>query len=189
MFPGHPLEKSHAHQARIAKLESDIARIEKRIGTLRGKIPAAEVPDYAFADGKGRVKLSKLFGKKDKLILIHNMGKSCPYCTMWADGFNGIVPYVEETASFALASPDAVKTQQALAKKRGWRFRMVSARHTSLFKDLGFETADGMPRPGVTTFVKSKSGKIKRYASASFGPGDKFCSVFSFLDLLPKGNA
>ncbi|HEY4822831.1 MAG TPA: hypothetical protein VIH83_04000 [Candidatus Bathyarchaeia archaeon] len=49
-----------------------------------------KVREYVLTDSEGgKAALSTLFGKKDDLILVHNMGRSCPYCTMWADGFNG----------------------------------------------------------------------------------------------------
>ncbi|HJT09252.1 MAG TPA: DUF899 family protein, partial [Candidatus Nitrosotalea sp.] len=56
-----------------------------------------QVNDYELLDSENRkVNLSKLFGKKKDLIIVHNMGKTCPYCTMWADGFNGLLPHLED---------------------------------------------------------------------------------------------
>ncbi len=38
-----------------------------------------EVKDYSLTDSRGgKVALSDLFGEKDDIILIHNMGRSCP---------------------------------------------------------------------------------------------------------------
>jgi hypothetical protein len=50
---------------------------------------------------------------------------------------------------------------------------------------MGFEQ-DGSPTPGVSTFVRAPDGSIRRYAATSLGPGDKLCSVWSFVDLLPE---
>ena len=39
----------------------------------------------------------KLLGKsagKDDLVVIHNMGASCAYCTLWGDGFNGVYEHL-----------------------------------------------------------------------------------------------
>ena len=48
-----------------------------------------KVIDYDLVDSENqKIKLSQLFGTKKDLILVHNMGKSCPYCTMWAEGVN-----------------------------------------------------------------------------------------------------
>jgi predicted dithiol-disulfide oxidoreductase (DUF899 family) len=155
---------------------------------LRRKAHGGPVADYELSGWDGPVSLSELFGDRDQLILIHNMGFTCPYCTMWADGFNGLLPHIEERAAFTLASPDAVEQQKKGAAKRRWQFRMVSTRGSSFSKDLGFED-EGSPTPGVSTFVRGPDGTIRRYAAASFGPGDRFCSVWSFVDLLPEAEA
>jgi len=36
---------------------------------------------------------------------------------------------------------------------------------------------------------KKQGGKIVRVADTSFGPGDDFCSIWHFFDLLPEGAA
>lgn len=169
-----------------AAIQGKITALEQKLAKLRAKAAKPKVDDYQLTkpDG-GKTKLSALFGDKDHLMLIHNMGKSCGYCTMWADGFNAIYPHVEKHAAFVVASADDARTLAQHAKKRGWRFRTVAAKGTSLFQDMGHETADGTPMPGATVFRRRKDGKIERGAVVRFGPGDKFCSVFSFLALLP----
>ncbi|MGG0717046.1 DUF899 family protein [Robertmurraya massiliosenegalensis] len=129
---------------------------------------------------------SFLFGDKDELIVIQNMGKSCPYCTMWADGFNGVYPHIIEKAAFVVATPDAPEIQDAYAAERQWQFPMVSTKGTTFKVDLGFEK-DGYQYPGVSTFQKDADGKIYHVADAPFGPGDEFCSVWYLFDLLPSG--
>jgi predicted dithiol-disulfide oxidoreductase (DUF899 family) len=167
-------------------IQGKIAALEQKLAALRAKAPKPAVADYALTAPDGRkTKLSALFGKHDHLVLVHNMGSSCNLCTMWADGFNAIYPHVEKRAAFALASADPAPMLKRHAKKRGWRFRAVSAAGTNLFDDMGHQTADGGPMPGVTVFHRGKNGAIERGAVARFGPGDKFCSVFSFLALLP----
>src|SRR6266481_1402041 len=73
-----------------------LTQYRRQISDLRGKIrelqQSAEpqaVMDYTFATPDGPVRLSQLFGDKASLFVIHNMGAGCPYCTLWADGFNG----------------------------------------------------------------------------------------------------
>ena len=174
---------------RMNAVRDEIKGLEKELVGLRAAAPKEEVADYELTDRQGaKVRLSSLFGDKDELVLIHNMGKSCPYCTMWADGYNGVVTYVNKRAAFVVASPDDVDTQRRHAQNRGWKFPMVSSKGSSLFKDMGFEDDEGKPTPGVSTFHKTGGGRIERYGRASFGPGDKFCSVFSFYDLLPQEN-
>lgn len=181
-----PIAKLDATEKKLAGIGKSIARLEKRARALRAKAKRRAVPDYELSGAGGRkMRLSDLFGDKTSLVLVHNMGKGCGYCTMWADGYNALFERLHERAAFAVASPDAPADQRQLAKARGWKFPMVSAAGTSLFRDMGFEDAKGQPYPGVTTFVKGKGGAIERYAGTPFGPGDKFCSVFAFLELLP----
>lgn len=170
----------------VAAVQDKIAGLERKLAALRAKAPKQAVEDYPLiAPGGKKTRLSALFGKRDHLILVHNMGQSCNLCTMWADGFNAIYPHVERRAAFALASADDAAALARHARKQKWRFRTVSAAGTTLFHDMGHETKDGAPMPGVTVFRKRKDGAIERGAVARFGPGDKFCSVFSFLALLP----
>lgn len=150
-----------------------------------GKL-SEQVNDYEFlGSANKKVNLSQLFGQKKDLILIHNMGKTCPYCTMWADGFNGLLPHLENRANFIVSSPDEPVTQKKFANSRGWKFKMVSTRGTSFAKDMGFEK-DGMPQPGVSVFYKN-GDKITRVGYDNFGPGDRYCPTFPLFDLLKDG--
>ena len=74
----------------------------------------------------GRTSMRALFGDKDRLLLIHNMGQGCRYCTLWADGFNGFLPHLESVMSVVLVSKDPPDVQRAFANSRGWRFRLAS---------------------------------------------------------------
>lgn len=171
----------------IFSLEQEIIELQSKLDQLRQRtVRGAPVADYELTAWDGSpTRLSTLFDERGQLILIHNMGMSCSYCTMWADGFTGLLPYLERVAAFVIVSPDDIETQKAGAARRGWKFRMLSAKGTSLFSDMGFESQDKSPWPGVSTLYKDETGQVRRHSLASFGPGDKFCPVFSFTDLLP----
>ncbi|HVP06628.1 MAG TPA: DUF899 family protein [Candidatus Acidoferrum sp.] len=174
----------------VERLERDLLKSKKQLARLRQSIPPREVGEYAFTTfSGGKVKLSKLFGSSSELTVVHNMGKSCPYCTMWADGFNGVYQHLENRAPFVVISPDEHRIQKKFAQGRGWKFKMVSAHGTSFFKDMGFENKSGHPQPGVSTFRRDGDGRMYQVSKTSFGPGDDFCSVWHFLDLLPNGKA
>ncbi|MEJ2408996.1 MAG: DUF899 family protein [Novosphingobium sp.] len=171
----------------IFSLEQEIIDLQSKLDDLRQRaIRGTIVKDYELTAWDGSLTpLSALFGEKDQLILVHNMGMNCSYCTMWADGFAGLLPYLERVAAFVIVSPDDIEAQKAGAARRGWKFRMLSAKGTSLFRDMGFEAPDASPWPGMTTLYKDEEGRVRRHSLASFGPGDKFCPVFSFTELLP----
>jgi predicted dithiol-disulfide oxidoreductase (DUF899 family) len=109
---------------------------------------------------------------------------------MWADGFTGLVPHLQDRAAFVVCSPDKPEVQKRFAEKRHWNFRMVSAHDSAFFKDMGFWQEEGPhtgPWPGVSTFRREPDGSIHRIAKAHFGPGDDFCAVWPLVDMLEKG--
>lgn len=167
----------------------------RQIGELRDKMRAAQaaiepeaVKNYEFRGANdAAVKLSELFGEKDTLFVIHNMGASCRYCTLWADGFNGVFDHLRSRAAFVVSSPDAPEQQQAFAAGRGWRFPMVSVAGTTFAQDMGY-WREGRPVPGVSVF-KRAGDKIVRVSDSELSPGDDFCNVWHFLDLIPEGAA
>lgn len=171
------------------KLESyrrQIAGIREKMQVLQASATPEPVEDYVFATPRGKVKLSALFGRKSDLIAIHNMGSSCPYCTLWADGFNGIYDHLANRAAFVVTSPDPAAAQKRFASSRGWRFPMVSHAGTTFAADMGYQFRDGGWRPGVSVFQR-RNGRIVRVSDANFSPGDDYCAVWHLLDLLPGG--
>jgi predicted dithiol-disulfide oxidoreductase (DUF899 family) len=171
----------------------ELAGYREQIAALRGKMRAAqaaiepeEVKDYTFerAEG-GKARLSDLFGDKSDLFVIHNMGRSCPYCTLWADGFNGAYEHLSNRAAFVVSSPDAPEQQRQFATSRNWKFPMVSHAGTTFAEDMGYRGEDGW-MPGVSVF-RRENGRILRVSDSPFSPGDDFCNVWHFFDLIPEG--
>ncbi len=162
-----------------------IAGIKSQMRELQGQIEPEPVSDYIFATPEGSVTLSALFGDKQELFVIHNMGKGCAYCTLWADGFNGVQHHLRDRAAFVVSSPDTPQAQQEFAASRGWKFPMVSHQGSSFAEDMGYRP-EGKFYPGVSVFRKREDG-IVRISEAELGPDDEFCVVWSFLDLLPAG--
>jgi predicted dithiol-disulfide oxidoreductase (DUF899 family) len=171
--------------ARLAQYRQQITELRNKMRELQQSVEPKEVADYEFAIAEGKVRLSELFGEKEYLFVVHNMGAGCRYCTLWADGFNGILPHIENRAAFVVASPDEPTAQQKFKTGRGWRFRMVSYRDASFAGDMGYRNKDGW-LPGVSIFRK-QGQKIWRVSDAGFQPGDDFCSIWHFFDLLPEG--
>jgi predicted dithiol-disulfide oxidoreductase (DUF899 family) len=170
---------------KLAHYRQQIADLRGKIRALQQSVEPEEVSDYEFASAEGKVRLSELFGDKEYLFVIHNMGAGCRYCTLWADGFNGILPHIENRAAFVVASPDEPAAQQRFKAVRGWRFRMVSYRDTSFAHDMGYRSDDGW-LPGVSVFRK-RGQEICRVSDTSFQPRDDFCAIWHLFDLLPEG--
>lgn len=184
-----------AKAAQLRELYNKRVEINKAMAALKHEGAAMDIQDYPLKDVEGNpTTLSEVFGDYDKLVLIHNMGKSCPYCTMWADGLNGLYKYVEKgfdgvPARFILVNNDEPAEIKEFAASRGWNFDCFSCKGTSMFMDLGFANEhEGQLyfHPGYSTIIKDADGKLSRFAADQFGPGDSYCGVWHFYDHLPQ---
>jgi predicted dithiol-disulfide oxidoreductase (DUF899 family) len=115
------------------------------------------------------------------------MGKSCNYCSLWADGLDGYFPHIAGRAALVLVSPDDPATQRAFAEQRGWRYPTVSDSTGEFTKAMGmYNETDGY-WPGVSSFHKADDGALTRKNTTFFGPGDDFCPVWPLMELLEGG--
>jgi predicted dithiol-disulfide oxidoreductase (DUF899 family) len=171
---------------RIAAYRREIAGIRAKMRALQTEREAQAVRDYEFSTPEETKRLSELFGRQQDLIVIHNMGKSCPYCTLWADGYNGVYEHLANRAAFIVMSPDPPAVQREFAASRGWKFPMVSHAGTSFAEDMGYRAKNGGWMPGISVF-RRQNGRILRLSDAAFDQGDDFCIVWHILDLFPEG--
>jgi len=178
----------HAGGEQIAAYRKQIGEIRERIRAAQAATEPEVVADYEFKTLAGPVRLSALFGRHDDLLVVHNMGRSCPACTMWADGYTGLHPHVTQRAALVVSSPDPPEVQKAFAESRGWKFPMVSHEGTSFAADMGYRGANGGFMPGVSAF-RRRGAQIVRVSDTHWGPGDDFCAVYHFFGLLPDGTA
>ncbi|KAF0242589.1 MAG: hypothetical protein FD180_3819 [Planctomycetota bacterium] len=174
-------------ETRAGKLERKIFKLKQQLSALHRSGKPRAIPDYVFRTHNGKpLRLSQAFGKHQDLVLVHNMGTFCPYCTLWADGLVSLLPHLQDRAGFLVVSNDSPAKQKAFAKSRGWTFPMASCAGTTFFADMGFADKDGNFWPGFTTFRRNGK-RVERVGRRFFGPGDDFCSAWHFFDLLPKG--
>ena len=169
----------------IKQVEQQIYELTEKLNALRKSNPGVEVPNYIFQTLDGEVTLLELFGGRDKLLMIHNMGQACRYCTLWADGFNGFVPHLENALAVALVSKDDPETQRRFAHSRSWRFRLASHAGGKYIQEQTVTPGQGNS-PGAVTYERV-GDKIYRKNSGEFGPGDIFCSMWGLLGLAGIG--
>jgi predicted dithiol-disulfide oxidoreductase (DUF899 family) len=175
-------------QKEVVKLEEEIQLKKKELAALRQKEEPLPVKDYELLDWGGKsVKLSELFGGHNELLVISNMGKSCRYCTLWADGFIGLTSHLKNRAGFIMVSPDPIEVQKEFATSRGWNFPMFSDESSDFRIDLGFRDLKNV-QPGVMVFTKDGKGQIYLFSRSFFGPGDNFCVMWDMMDLMPGGD-
>lgn len=165
----------------IQKLENEVYELSLKLAKLRKDSKPEPVNNYKFKDVAGEVSLASLFGTKETLIAIHNMGQGCRYCTLWADGIDAFLPHLESFSSVVLFSKDNPESQRQFANSRGWRFRMVS--HAGTAYSLEQSVISGKENmPGVVVYQK-QGDKIFKKNSSVFGPGDSFCSFWHLSSL------
>jgi len=174
-----------SHQAEIDATEAEIFRLTQKLAQLRKQADAVPVENYVFSTQTGDRSLSELFADKERLLLIHNMGQGCRYCTLWADGLNGFLPHLESALSVVVVSKDHPEAQRKFANSRGWRFRMASHGGGAYIKEQTVLKGE-LDMPGCVVYTKQGEA-ILRTSSAVFGPGDLYCSAWNFLALAGLG--
>jgi predicted dithiol-disulfide oxidoreductase (DUF899 family) len=174
-------------QAEIQTTEAQIFELTQKLAELRRSNQGDAVPNYSFATLAGETTLLDLFGSHDKLLVVHNMGQGCRYCTLWADGFNGFLPHLESAMGVVLVSKDDPETQRKFANARGWRFRLASHGAGDYIEE---QTC--MPgtqnMPGAIVYERD-GDSITRKNACVFGPGDLYCSMWNLLGLAGLGES
>ncbi|MEM8662179.1 MAG: DUF899 family protein [Pseudomonadota bacterium] len=169
----------------IAELEMQIYELNQKMNKLRRAEVGDVVPNYEFNTVEGESSLSDLFAGHESLLLIHNMGQGCRYCTLWADGFNGFLPHLESTLSVVLVSKDDPQLQRRFANSRGWRFRTASHGGGAYMTEQSVMDGAGNV-PGAVVYVRD-GDTIRRKNAVVFGPDDRFCSAWNLLGLAGYG--
>ena len=171
----------------ISKLEQKIFELTTELNELRKSSTGDKVRNYAFATIDGETNLLSMFGDKATLLLIHNMGQACRYCTLWADGFNGFLKHLESVMSVVLVSKDPPELQRQFANSRDWRFRLASHGGGEYIREQTLvEGTENMP--GAVVYERD-GDKITRKNTCVFGPGDIYCSMWGLLGLAGLGES
>jgi predicted dithiol-disulfide oxidoreductase (DUF899 family) len=165
----------------LQKAEKELFELTQKVNQLRKDTKPTPVKNYTFKTQEGETTLLQLFGDKEILFLIHNMGQGCRYCTLWADGMNGFVSHLESQFALALVSKDDPKLQRQFANSRGWRFKMASHGGGEYIKEQTV-SPEGPNMPGLVCYIR-KGDQIFKKNSAIFGPGDEFCTQWNILSL------
>lgn len=197
----------------LSEAEMALREQREKVAALRRQLPPDTVveDDPVFLEGPRdlsagdapvrEVRLSELLAESDQpLVLMHFMfGKAqerpCPMCTLWADGYDGIVPHLAQRVNFAVLVAGDVAEFRRYARERGWRHvRILSAGTSTLKRDLSFEDETGRQSPGVSVFTRAEDGGVRHFYSGGaetddggFRGMDLLSSFWSFLDLTPEG--
>ncbi|MFO0831880.1 MAG: DUF899 family protein [Phycisphaerales bacterium] len=176
----------------VAQLERDVLDAKKRLAEAIRSLPPEPIGEYTLrhAPSGAGVQLSALFAGGRDLLVVHNMGRRCPYCTLWADGFASMYKHVANRCAMVLTTPDDPAVAGAFASARGWTFPVFSHAGTTFAQDLGYKGQDstyGPFHPGISALWKDDTGAVFRTGTRPFGPGDDFCTVWPMFELLKGG--
>ncbi len=206
-IPAFRHQSSEYRRAREKLLRAELALIDQRerVAELRRSLPrgAPLLQNYIFtelcSDGVRQVHISDLFGKHDCLIVVHFMfapeaEAACPMCNMWADGYNNIVPHIQDQASFVIVAKQEIHKFEAWAKARRWNnLRLLSSGDSNFNADFGVEDEQSQ-KPAVSVFSRDDTGEVVHFytSEASLEPGhhrglDLLSPVWNILDLTPRG--
>ena len=116
---------------RVQEEERALRDQRERVAAPRRQLPLDTVFDdqvfEEFKDGQRvAVRLSELFDDPAQpLVLMHFMhGKKqaepCRMCTMWADGYNGVVTHLRRRMNFAVLVAGDIQSFTNYAESRGW---------------------------------------------------------------------
>jgi predicted dithiol-disulfide oxidoreductase (DUF899 family) len=172
---------------KIVALEQKIFELNGELHALRKDSVGTTVRNYPFTTMLGETDLLRLFGDHNSLLVIHNMGQGCRYCTLWADGFNGFVPHLESAMGVVLVSKDTPALQREFANSRGWRFRLASHGGGDYIREQTVKTGESNI-PGAVVYEREGETIVRKNACI-FGPGDQYCSMWSLLGLAGLGAA
>ena len=165
----------------IAELEQQIFNLNLKLQALKKANIGSEIENYTFSTMEGQTDLRSLFGRHKHLLVIHNMGQGCRYCTLWADGFNGLLPHLESALSVVLVSKDTPEQMRLFANARNWRFRLASHGGGRYLEEQSVQPGTAN-MPGAVVYERDGE-HIYRKNACTFGPYDQYCSLWNLLGL------
>jgi predicted dithiol-disulfide oxidoreductase (DUF899 family) len=139
----------------LLKEEKELARRSDEIAKRRQELPWVRIDkDYKFDTKDGTVSLADLFKGRSQLIVYHFMfgpdyKAGCPSCSAIADGFNGIVPHLEnhDVAFWAVSRAPLPKLLE-YEQRMGWNFPWASSTKTDFNDHFSVAFTEKQQREG-----------------------------------------
>lgn len=211
-FPGES-EAYRRQRDALQAAESALKDHCEEVAALRRRLPlgGAVETDYVFREGPAELSendpgsffdtaFSSLFPPDRKaLIVAHIMfapgvGRACPMCSMWADGYDPIARHLASRAGFVAVAKTELERFRAYARERAWTsLRLLSSHDNGFNRDFNVECDEGQ-LPALSIFTREPDGRIHhRYTTegslvyAHHRMMDLYSPVWNLLDLLPEG--
>ncbi|HLJ82262.1 MAG TPA: thioredoxin family protein [Ktedonobacterales bacterium] len=200
--------------------EKEFTHLRDQLSEARRDLPWERVEkEYVFEGAHGSMTLAELFDGRSQLVVYHAMfdpataspstpwteDAACPYCSWWADNFNGIVVHLNHRDVTLVAVSRAPYAKIAAYEQRmGWTFPWVSSGNGDFNFDyrVSFTAqelaekkadynytihADHSEMPGASVFIKDAAGTIFHTYSTYARGLDMLNVAYHYLDLVPKG--
>lgn len=143
--------------ARLQLLEAEkaLTRRGDELARQRQALPWVRVDkDYRFDTDAGAATLADLFKGRSQLLVYHFMfgpdyTAGCPSCSSIADGFNGIVPHLENhDVAFTAISRAPLAKLLAYRRRMGWTFPWASSFGSDFNLDFAVGITEAQQREG-----------------------------------------
>jgi predicted dithiol-disulfide oxidoreductase (DUF899 family) len=202
-----------AQREELRQAEVELMRQREKVAALRRTLPqGAAVDDYEFLEGPRqlkdgdtpitRIRLSELFSAPHRALVVQHVmyrkrqTSSCPMCTLWVDGLDGVVPHIERNVDFVVASAAEPAALRSHARARGWgKVRLLSCGDNAFQYDLGAEDEEGHQNSTFSVFTLDPDGTPRHFYTChpqmaddvSERGVDLLSPVWHLLDLTPHG--
>ena len=143
----------------LLEAEKELTRRGDELAQRRQELPWVRVnKDYRFDTARGSASLADLFGGRSQLLVYHFMfgpdyTGGCLSCSAIADGFNGIVPHLEnhDVAFWAVSRAPLAKLE-AYERRMGWSFPWASSHDRDFNFDFSVSLTEQQQRDGTVEY-------------------------------------
>ncbi|HKR77600.1 MAG TPA: DUF899 domain-containing protein [Rhodanobacter sp.] len=149
----------------LLREEKALTRRSDELARQRQALPWVRVDkDYRFDTDAGDATLADLFRGRSQLLVYHFMfgpdyTAGCPSCSSIADGFNGIVPHLENHGvAFAAVSRAPLAKLQAYKRRMGWTFPWASANDGDFNYDFNVSITEAQQQAGGVEYNYQRGG-------------------------------
>ena len=192
--------------------EKQLTRLREELALERRGLPwEAVTKEYAFEGPDGKRTLAEMFEDRSQLIVYHFMfdpdwDEGCPYCSFWADNFNGAPVHLQaRDVTLTAVSRAPVAKIAAYKQRMGWTFPWVSSFGTDFNYDFGVSFSPGSiadhtavynygsadpgscEEQGISVFFRNQAGEVFHTYSTYARGIDMVNGTYHFLDLVPRG--
>ncbi|UUP17823.1 DUF899 domain-containing protein [Nitratireductor thuwali] len=157
---------------RLLEAEKELTRKSDEVARLRQSLPRVAIDkEYVFQTVDGPANLADLFRGRSQLLVYHFMfgpdyGAGCPSCSSIADGFNGIVPHLENhDVAFWAISRAPLEKLQAYKRRMGWSFPWASSNGSDFNFDFNASFTEDQQRAGDAIYNFEPYGAISSKAT------------------------